>query len=203
MTRKIILVVALLAAFALTGCTSSDDPHIQPGEGPAETVAPSDAPTEGEPTTFEGEGEPGDPPSPVTVPSFHEKYVFDDGVEVEVTEIAKGHLTRKQAAHEYSDVVKSGMGWVRFTSRIKNGSKEILDTESVSAEVTYGPDGREAEQLTFNDHSDFAGKVLPGRAKTAEATFLIPERHWGDVVLEVSIGDEFERQSVIFVGSVR
>jgi hypothetical protein len=199
MTRKIVLIVALLAALALTGCTSSD-PHIQPGTGPAETDVPAE---EAEPTTFESEGEPGDEPTPVTVPNFHQKYTFGDGVEIEITKIDKGRLTPKQAEEEYEDGVKAGMGWVRFTGRIRNGSKKVLDANLVSASVTYGPDGHEAPSLYFNDRSDFDGKIIPGRAKTAEATYLIPERYWGDVVFEFSLGDEWDREAVIFVGSVK
>jgi hypothetical protein len=191
------LIVAALLPLALVGCTSNSNTGVEPGDGPAATEeSPLHGPIEGE------EGEPSEEPQPATVPNFKQKYTYDDGVTVEIIKIDKGKMTRQNIEDEFNDTLKVGQGWVRFTGRIKNGSKQILDAELVSANTTYGPDGIEAEQLTFNDNSDFSGKILPGRAKSATATFAIPEKHWGDVVYEVSIGDEFEREPVIFVGSI-
>jgi hypothetical protein len=191
------IIAAALLALALAGCSSSN-PGVEPGDGPAAT----------EETQFHGpieneSGEPSEPPAPATVPNFHQKYTYEDGVEVEIIRIDKGRMTRKDIEDEFNDQLKVGTGWVRFTGRIRNGAKQVLDAELVSATATYGPDGVEAETLYFNDRSDFSGKILPGRAKSATATFAIPEKYWGDVVFEVSIGDEFEREPVIFVGSVK
>jgi hypothetical protein len=195
---KVAIAAIAFAALSLTGCAPgpavdlNPDSNVQTADGPAQE--PVD---EG---SYHGEP---DQPSSVSVPSFHQKYVYKDGVEVEITQIDKGRLTRQQAADEYEENIKSGMGWVRLTGRIKNGSKETLDASLVSISVSYGPDGREPLRLYFNDDSDFDGKILPSRAKSAEATFAIPEKYWGDVVAEITIGDDFYRETVIFAGSVK
>lgn len=195
-TPKTVLAAILLAAtLPLAACALVPPPEAPPGN-----IETADGPADELPTV---EGEPDEPAEPAQVPSFHQKYTYDDGVEVEITKIDKGRLTRQQAEDEFEDGVKPGMGWVRFTARIRNGAKKTLDASLVYASVTYGKDGREAPNLYFNDDSDFDGKILPGRAKTAEATYLIPEKFWGDVVLEFTIGDDFERESVIFAGSVK
>src|SRR5215216_5477000 len=167
--RAALAAILLTTALSFTACAVIPPPEVP---GNVQTAdGPMDEPVD---EGFPG-GEPGEQNEPATVPSFHQKYTYSDGVEVEIIKIDKGQLTRAQAENEVEDNIKAGVGWVRFTGRIKNGSKRALDASLVYANVTYGADGREAPSLYFNDNSDFDGKILPGRAKSAETTVQIPE----------------------------
>ena len=64
---------------------------------------------------------------------------------------------------------------MRFTGRIRNGSKEVITADSVRITMVYGPDGKTANSLIFNHSEYFSGKILPGKAKSATETFAIPE----------------------------
>ena len=141
-------------------------------------------------------------------PNFKEKYTYDDGVAVEVTEIKTGRLTRQQAADAYDKEIKAGMPYAVFTIRVKNDSRERLSLggEGIASygSVTYGPDGEKARDLySLGDIEGVSGTILPG-TKTGRFAYAIPDKYWGDVVLEVGLGDTVnsEREPVIFAGPI-
>lgn len=199
-----LLAAALMASLALllSGCGGTEPIGAEPGDGPAESMSsePTDPdPGHGEPTgPVEGEGEPEEGDGEPTG-AFNEKIVYPDGVEVEFTKIKTGKVTAEQS--EYSDV-KKGTDYVVLTLRIRNGSKVKLDLIS-SISVSYGPDGETGEQWYYSDIADSdlpTGTLLPGKAKTGAAIFLIPAKHQGDVTAEVSLS--MEHATAIFTGSV-
>ena len=107
-------------------------------------------------------------PRSLRVASFTEKYTYEDGVEVEVTKIEHGKISR--ADSEYSEPeAKAGDPYVMLTVRVKNGSKTKIDTSS-SWTMTYGADGEEAVRPYIasksEDETDLSGKILPGRARS-------------------------------------
>jgi hypothetical protein len=186
--------IATATLLLITACSS--DGTIAPGEGLAPTPTSTSAPSE---TSTPGKG----------TPNFKEKYTYDDGVAIEITKIKTGHLTRAQAADEYDPKkIKAGMAYATFMIRVKNGSPEklTLGGEGITAfaEVTYGPDGERATDLYSTGNESLSGSILPGRARTGRATYLIPERYWNDVVMEINIGDadKYDRDSVIFAGPI-
>jgi hypothetical protein len=194
--------VALLAAAVLGGCSSSD-PGVQPGDGPANTETTYHGPVEGEPMPDESGQESAAERPPA---SFKEKYVYPDGLEVEITRIKLGRLTAAEAEswNEVTDMkLKKGAGRVTFTTRIRNGSNKIIEI-SASTTIAYGPDGEVAEKIFYDGDSPIGsldGKLVPGKARSSTDTAVIPEQHWDDVVMEVT--PDFEHGSAVFVGSVK
>lgn len=184
-------IAALIASVVLfTGCTMTEPTGAEPGDGPAveqsepapETTDPGDEPADsGEPTG-----------------TFTDKIVYPDGVEVEFTKIKHGKVSADDA--EYDDTVKKGDPYVIFTLRVRNGSEEKLDTLT-HVSVTYGPDGEEAEAWIGSKFDLPSGALLPGKAKTGEAAFLIPAKYQDDVTAEVGV--TFEHATAIFTGSLK
>ena len=95
------------------------------------------------------------------------------------------------------------MAYADFTITITNGSKQSLNAQQVFVNTSYGKNGEEAKMLFLNDQGDISGKILPGKSKTGHWGYLIPEAAWGDVVVEVWVGDNFERDPVVFAGSIK
>lgn len=193
--RKFWATATATATLLLIAACSADG-NVAPGEGRAPTTTSTSTPSE---ISTPGQG----------TPNFKEKYTYDDGVAVEVTEIKTGRLTRQQAADAYDREIKAGMPYAVFTIRVKNDSRERLSLggEGIASygSVTYGPDGEKARDLySLGDIEGVSGTILPGRAKTGRFAYAIPDKYWGDVVLEVGLGDTVnsEREPVIFAGPI-
>jgi hypothetical protein len=121
----------LVGLFVPNLSSNSNSGNVQTADGPADPPPPlHEDPPPGE--------EPGSDPSSVTVPNFKQKYVYKDGVEFEFTAVETGKLTKAQVEEEVNDKIKTGDGWVKFTGRIRNGSKAIMDANLVFMTVTYG-----------------------------------------------------------------
>lgn len=210
----------LLAASA---CTAPTTTTAQPGDGPADpatsaAAAPTPTPTidcetasqaewaehcQDEAIDTEGDGagtEDGD--GPQTVAKFGEKFVHGDGLEVEVTKIRLGAVTAKDV-EGYDDVEPVGTTYAQLTIRVRNGTTGVIDALA-SPSVTYGPDGQAADTtylLDVDDAEDISGKILPGKAKSATWTFLVPKKYQDDVVLEFTA--DYEHEVAIFAGSLK
>jgi hypothetical protein len=206
--RGIAIGLMAIAALLFGACSFIPTTSVEPADGPA--AAESTPPvveggnTEEEiPPHEEITEEPTEEPSEPAVATFKDKYTYEDGVEVEVTKINHGKVTRADA--EYAEV-KAGSEYVTFTIRVKNGSKTKLDASN-TATLSYGPDGEAAKSpslysLDTKDYDvDMSGKILPGRSKTAVETLLIPAKYQKDPVLEYSF--DFEHEAAIFSGPVR
>jgi hypothetical protein len=195
------ILTALTMALLLLGFAGCGGTSVQPGDGPAATAEPEPTDpqiTEGDPPM---EGEPSEEPSeaPAKVANFKEKYVYEDGLQVEVIRIVNSRFTKSQT--EYSDEAKAGDPYSKFTVRVKNGSKLTVKL-SASATVTYGPDGVEAEKsYLLDDDSGLEGKLLPGRSRSAAAVYLIPPKYYGDVVMEFT--PDLDHDSAVFSGSIK
>jgi hypothetical protein len=194
--RKLMLLLALLVGLTLIGCGPGpaidlDGPGtVEGGEGPAEEPVSEETTTE--------------PARSATVPNFKQKFTYEDGVAIEFIKIEKGKLTAKQAEEEYNEKVKAGQGFARFTIKITNGSKEVLPADLVYVNVSYGPDGTAPEMIYLGDESGYiSGRILPEKSKSGVWGYAIPENYWGDVTFEISIQDDFEREPVIFTGSIK
>jgi hypothetical protein len=197
--RTLFVSLATIAALALGGCVGTEG--VSPGDGPAAST-----PVEGENATDQPTEEPTEEPTteePTGTANFKEKYVYEDKVEVEVIKIVHGKVTRADA--EYAEPeAKAGDDYVILTVRVKNGSKTKLDASS-SWNLTYGADGTEAKVPYLASRSsadqEISGKILPGRSKTATATFAIPKKYQNDPVLEFTF--DYEHEAAIFSGSIR
>jgi hypothetical protein len=189
--RRAFIALCLVAGLLASGCTGTEQSGVQPGDGPA-----------AEETEFHGpiEGEPSEESSPLQDDaSFDEKYVYSDGLQVEVIKIRNGQFTAAQV--EYQDNVKKGDPYTVFTIRVRNGSPKTVELNG-SVRATYGPDGEEAEQSYLEDETgDLSGKLIKGKSRSAGFVFLIPTRFYDDVVLEVS--PDFEHDSAVFSGSIK
>lgn len=199
--RRILILFALLLLVGLAGCGGTT---VEPGDGPAATADPADP---GGPSVAEGEGhppiegEPGEEPpteAPQKIASFKEKYVYDDGLEVEVIKIVNGKFTPKDV--EYTEEAKAGDPYTKLTMRVRNGSKVTIQLLG-SATVTYGPDGTEAVLSSLLDTDSMDGKLIPGKSRSAAAVYLIPPKYYGDVVMEFS--PDLEHSSAVFSGSIK
>jgi hypothetical protein len=216
--RKPLVAVASLAAlavFGLSACAPANATKVTEGDGPAtsQTAEPSttdDSTTTTEETTTEEttteettteeestEEEPAEP----AVANFHQKYTYEDGVEVEITKMKHNKISRSDAEYAEPEASK-GDPYVTFTVRVKNGSKTTIDTYQ-SMTVTYGPDGDEAVSpyLASANETDISGKLLPGKSKTGSDSFVIPTKFQGDPVLEVNV--DAEHEAAVFTGSVK
>jgi hypothetical protein len=191
--RRLVIALCLTAGFLFTGCSGIEQSGVQPGEGPAVTDEPMHGP-------IEGEGEPSEESSPLQDDAkFGEKYVYSDGLEVEVIRIRNGRFTASQV--EYADDVKRGDPYSVFTIRVKNGSPKTVELVG-SVTVSYGPDGEPAEQTYLLDEAEeLTGKLIKGKSRSAGFVFLIPPRFYDDVVLEVA--PDFEHDSAVFSGSIK
>ena len=199
--RRHVLVLTTVLLLAFAACGGGSGGGVEPGDGPAATSEP----TEPEPTTVVGDGEPtgepdGEPSEEVerddAVVKFGQKYVYTDGVEVEVTKVRHGRISDEDFKDWYED--EATPYWVKVTIRVRNGSKskvEIID----SSDVTYGPDGEQVS--TYSEKGSLDGPLLPGRAKSATVRLHIPKKYQGDVVWVQTI--DFDREQVIFSGSLR
>ncbi|GAA3620843.1 hypothetical protein GCM10022236_23830 [Microlunatus ginsengisoli] len=199
---RVLIALICVPAFAVAAC-STPATNIEAGDGPANEQSPGSngepaaGPTEGEP----GAGESTEPASKTA--DFHQKYTYEDGVEVEVINIKHGKVSRADA--EYSEPeAKAGDAYATFTVRVRNGSKANLDAYA-SWTMTYGPDGTQAEQPYIAsqrvEDKDMSGKILPGKSKTASETFAIPVKYQTNPVLEFSF--DYEHEPAIFTGSIR
>ena len=175
--RKLIAAAGLGALLLFAGCSSGGAPSgVAPADGPASVSA----------TPL--------PPGVSDTPNFHQKFVYDDGLDVEVTNIKKGRQT--------------GTDYATFTVRLKNTGTQRFklsgDSGNVYTEASYGPDGEPAENTNL-DGDPISGTLLPGRAKSGSVTYLISKKYWNDVVLEVSIPDAESlenRDPVVFAGPI-
>ena len=71
-----------------------------------------------------------------------------------------------------------------------------------TVQVTYGPDGEEAEQTYLLDEAeDMSGKLIKGKSRSAGFSFLVPTKFYDDVVLEFS--PDFDHDSAVFSGSIK
>ena len=156
--------------------------NVEPGDGPAATA--TEDPTAELPVdegTKSGRARPEEETREKenSIASFKDRYTYKDGIEVEITRIKHGQVTRADA--EYA-LVKAGSAYVTLTVRVNNKSKKKLDVFS-SYTLTYGADGHEAETPylpSVNNHSEsMSGKILPGRSKVSSRTFAISTKHQG------------------------
>jgi hypothetical protein len=202
--RGRIIALAALMAMSLTllpaGC--SDPIGAGPGEGPAETATEPSGPVEDGPGTRPtdvGEGEPGDDPADGPTATFDQKFVYPDGIEVEFTEIRSGEVTAEDA--EFDSAVEIGDDYVAFTLQVRNGTPLRMDVVSLF-EVTYGPGDDLAEEWLNGDEYDGRpdGLLLPGKAKSGQAAYLIPAEFHDDVVAVVTV--EIEHSPVVFTGAI-
>jgi hypothetical protein len=199
-THALLACLATIAALALGGCGGTGTEGVSPGDGPAASE-PAETPAEGEGTPAD---EPTEEPTgkQTDTANFHQKYTYEDKVEVEVIKIVHGKVSRADA--EYSDPAKAGDDYVILTVRVKNSSKAKLDAYS-DWTLTYGADGNRAETVYLSskesgDH-EISGKILPGRSKIATETFAIPKKYQNDPVLEFTF--DFEHEAAIFSGSIK
>jgi hypothetical protein len=193
-------IAALTLLLLLTAC-STPAVQVQPGDGPASPVA-------SEPAESTSSEEPADEPTEYAtepeVASFKDKYVYPDGVEVEVTKIQHGEVSQEDIDNYGQDTYKLGSPWVHMTVRVRNGSDQRLQDVTSAYTVTIGEDGDEADVYPFAsdvDSDDMTGSILPGKSKVSSSTFLIPTKLQEDVVLEYSF--DYEREAAIFLGSVK
>jgi hypothetical protein len=112
-----------------------------------------------------------------------------------------GHFTAKQVEDAY-DGEKKADPYAKFTVRVKNRSPKTVE-RSASATVTYGPDGVEAvKSYLLDEHSGLDGKLIPGKSRSAVAVYLIPEKHYDDVVMEFSPDFEHDSGGVLRIDQV-
>lgn len=217
--KKIALPLAA-ALLLFAGCSTTPTTNVAPGDGPAAEQTEGqtfDSPPADEPTADETSEAPMDDESteePTEEPTdeeseeefqtatFKQKYVYTDGVEIEIIKIKRGQISAYDAEINDNDT-KAGDPYVVFTVRVKNGTNKRLDL-SASGSVSYGPDGEAAESsfLEGADDLGLTGTVLPGKSKSSESSaWLIPSKYQDDVVYEFS--PDFDHDSAVFAGTVK
>ena len=118
-----------------------------------------------------------------------------------MTKIRHAKVTRADVRYGAEGTEKAGDDYAILTLRVRNGLKERVETFN-SNDVTYGPDGDEAEKFySIKNDSDISGVILPGKSKSGVDAFLIPKKYQSDVVLEATI--DFEHEPAVFSGSVK
>lgn len=192
---------------ALVACSGTGTSSVEAGDGPANASSSSasgagSAPSEPAADSYPSEDVTTEPaPEEPVVATFGQKYVYTDGVEVEVTKIKHGKISKADA--EYADGFKAGDDYVMMTIRVKNGSQQRL-TSWGSWEMTYGEDGDPVGtpyvDSASSQEKDLSGKILPGKSKTTTEVFGISKKNQKDVVLEFTPFDDHE--AAIFAGSI-
>lgn len=104
--------------------------------------------------------------------------------------------------------VKPGVRYPWFTVRVTNKGTAKFDATLVSTNVTYGGDGDAATNVVDVDKSGalkyaatFTGVITPGKAKSADYAYAIPQKQWGDVQIEVAPG--MTGSTAVFTGSLK
>jgi hypothetical protein len=175
-TRNLLASSSLALTLLFAGC-STDSPEIVDGQTTTAQEPEMHGPIEGqEPDTGNAEQGPA---------KFNQTYRYESGAEVSITKIQK----RPDA--------------VIFTIKITNKTQDRLDAGGASVDVTYGPNGEQAdtECCDLDYDGSFTGKILPGRSKSATFAYVIPTKHRNDVVVEVYA--DWESGPAIFQGSVK
>lgn len=192
--RATLLAAAL--ALAVVGCAPVAAEPEQ-GDGPA--VLTEEDGTETETTETETEEAPGEEEpeeeAPAGPASFSDKYVYSDGLEVEVTKITQ----KKLGEWDMADGLEPGDAYYLFDVRVKNGSSEQVDVIG-TAGVSYGADGHQAPEVYTDSDIMLNGTILPGKAKTGAFGFGVPPESAEDVVLEFT--PDFLHDAAIFSGSI-
>lgn len=199
--RKSLALSAAVAALLVGGCAQAP---ADPGDKPASSTRPTASASSQEPFEDTSSNEPEPEPSETEDPiaNFNQVYTYTDGVEIEVTKLKHGEVSRSDA--EYSDPVKAGAAWVTVTFRVRNGSEERLEDAYQITTLTYGPDGEEAETpylASQPDDKDLDGTILPGKSRSGSETFAVPRKYQDDVQLEIDF--ESGHETAVFAGSIK
>ncbi len=173
-TRRLLASSSLALTLLFAGCSASDPELV---DEPTTTTQEPHGPIEGqEPDTGDSEQGPA---------KFNQTYKYESGAEISIIKIQK----RPDA--------------VIFTIKIANKTQDRLDAGGAYVEVTYGPNGENAdtECCDLDYDGSFTGKILPGRSKSATFAYVIPTKYRNDVVVEVY--PDWESGPAIFQGSVK
>lgn len=197
--RAALLAAAL--ALAVVGCApvaaepeQGDGPAVLAEEGDGTDTTPAET-TEADTTGTGTEEAPAEEEAPAGPASFTDKYVYSDGLEVEVTKITAKEL----GEWDLADGMEPGDTYYLFDVRVKNGSSEQVDLIGMAG-VSYGADGHQAPEVYSDSDIMLDGTILPGKAKTGAFGFGVPPESAEDVVLEFT--PDFLHDAAIFSGSI-
>jgi hypothetical protein len=85
-----------------------------------------------------------------------QKFTYEDGLEIWITDLKRGKVGSYAAGGHPGDPM------VLFTVHIKNGTSHKVDAEEFSVEVSYSPDGDAAESIYDNGLDDVTGVIAKG-----------------------------------------
>lgn len=177
--KRIAFIASLLAL--LLGCTACL----------ATGGASDDSPPSGNNRPSEGSSDQAADDSPQGAElAFGKSYTWDDGVTITVSKPAKFRPS------EYSEV-KGAKAYRKFTITVVNKSSGPIDLNL--AYITMQSNNKEAEQV-FDSENGLEGspstKLLRGRESEWEIGFGVANPK--DMVMEVSLQDDFARPSIIY-----
>lgn len=177
MNRKLITVaVTLPLAFGLSACGGTESKVVEAGESDTQATETVTQVTE----------------AAQQRPSFGQTVEYADGLKLtisEPTEFEPGEFA----------IGADGEGTaLRFTATLDNGTKEDVDPSLIS--VTVSSAGKEAEQI-FDGENDLEGSpsttLLPGKSTSWDFAFKVADPE--DLVMDVSIFDNFDRAKTVYV----
>ena len=196
MKTRIISVVTLAAALALTGC-SVGTPAAKTDSSPS---AASAAPSSEAPKTTPS-------PSPSKKPSgtgaltvkFGETIAYEDGVKLTTTYTGPATASMTAAPAE-----ARGAEIQTFQFTVENTSAEPFDPAMFYYTAVYGTTGAQAEKVfdTQNgfDGGYFSGLIIPGGKQTVTVAYLIPTAELKTTVFTVQ--PSFKHNKSIVMGGL-
>lgn len=120
---------------------------------------------------------------------------YEDGLAVKVGKPAKFRPSDVSAGHN------RGNHAIKFTVTFLNESTTSFDLGMASAEVAFGADGVNAEQVFDTKTDFFEGTIAPGRKRTFTLAFSAPTSDLS--VIDVAVSPSWEHQAALFTGSVK
>lgn len=124
------------------------------------------------------------------------KVTFEDGLVVYLADMKRG------TSAEYAIPDKSP--FVSFKLTIENGTGSDIDLALVTIDCATGADGDQAEQV-YDSENDLGmgiqGVVKDGKKKSA-VYGCVMDKKVTELQVEVSVNDDFTRESAVFTGEV-
>jgi len=199
--RTILIVVGAVFALLIVAAVLTPSAPQKQTTGTAPAVAETTAPPASVSTPPAVE-EPTPTPTPtdsgIAKVGAKEWFTYTDGMQVQVTKIARFKIS------EYAAGGKPGDVGVVVTVTVKNGSGEVFDASAVNVQLSAGPNGDEADTVYDSDAGvmgGFEGSIPVGRSKTAKVGFAVPKAQLKQLVVEVA--PSWDHDASFFEGAVK
>jgi len=186
------VVVPLLLCGLISGCTSLTPADVGSGDAPPAAIAQPTGELVAAPAASLPDTQAGQPEEL----SFQDVRTYADGMRVAVTEVRHSRLP----AVSMADRSEPGSPMLVLSVLVQNAGEKPLRLDEAAALLAYGPDGESGDTPFGNGVVGLSGELAPGESQTGSVAFVVPEKYWDRVTLEVYLDRDHE--SAVFTGPV-